>query len=155
MTLTSCAPSCLTTEVQALPSIAGHMRMSERNLSRIFKQEVGVTLMSYVNDARIDAARRYLESTDRGLGDIARRCGFGIVAFLRYIREEILIVLATSSSEAAMIGSLVRISTLDGSSLSSSTAPIEYSRIARVRRWSAGERCHPARNARETASRGG
>ncbi|HEV7814186.1 MAG TPA: GlxA family transcriptional regulator [Janthinobacterium sp.] len=68
-----------------LPSIAGHMRMSERNLSRIFKQEVGVTLMSYVNDARIDAARRYLESTDRGLGDIARRCGFSNPATLRRI----------------------------------------------------------------------
>jgi aerobic C4-dicarboxylate transport protein len=36
------------------------------------------------------------------LGLIARRCGFGIGAFLRYIREEILIVLATSSSEAAL-----------------------------------------------------
>ena len=36
------------------------------------------------------------------LGLIARRCGFGIVAFVRYIREEILIVLATSSSESAL-----------------------------------------------------
>jgi len=36
------------------------------------------------------------------LGAIARRCGFGIVAFVRYIREEILIVLATSSSESAL-----------------------------------------------------
>jgi aerobic C4-dicarboxylate transport protein len=36
------------------------------------------------------------------LGFIARRCGFGIFSFLRYIREEILIVLATSSSESAL-----------------------------------------------------
>jgi aerobic C4-dicarboxylate transport protein len=36
------------------------------------------------------------------LGLIARWCGFGILAFLRYIREEILIVLATSSSESAL-----------------------------------------------------
>jgi aerobic C4-dicarboxylate transport protein len=36
------------------------------------------------------------------LGLIARRCGFGIIAFVRYIREEILIVLATSSSESAL-----------------------------------------------------
>jgi len=68
-----------------LPSIAAHMQMSERNLSRIFKQEVGMTLMSYVNDARIEAARRYLESTDRGLADIARRCGFGAPATLRRV----------------------------------------------------------------------
>ena len=36
------------------------------------------------------------------LGLIARRCGFSIIAFVRYIREEILIVLATSSSESAL-----------------------------------------------------
>jgi len=36
------------------------------------------------------------------LGAIARYHGFGIWRFLRYIREELLIVLGTSSSEAAM-----------------------------------------------------
>jgi aerobic C4-dicarboxylate transport protein len=36
------------------------------------------------------------------LGTIARVAGFGIVRFLRYIREELLIVLGTSSSEAAL-----------------------------------------------------
>jgi aerobic C4-dicarboxylate transport protein len=36
------------------------------------------------------------------LGAVARRCGFRIVPFIRYIREEILIVLATSSSESAL-----------------------------------------------------
>jgi aerobic C4-dicarboxylate transport protein len=36
------------------------------------------------------------------LGIVARRCGFGIIAFIRYIREEILIVLATSSSESVL-----------------------------------------------------
>jgi aerobic C4-dicarboxylate transport protein len=36
------------------------------------------------------------------LGAIARLHGFGIWRLLRYIREEILIVLATSSSEAAL-----------------------------------------------------
>ncbi len=36
------------------------------------------------------------------LGTIARLTGFGIFQFLRYIKEEILIVLGTSSSEAAL-----------------------------------------------------
>ncbi len=36
------------------------------------------------------------------LGSIARAHGFGIWRFLRYIREELLIVLGTSSSEAAL-----------------------------------------------------
>jgi aerobic C4-dicarboxylate transport protein len=36
------------------------------------------------------------------LGGIARWCGFSIFSFLRYIKEEILLVLGTSSSETAL-----------------------------------------------------
>ncbi|GLI38297.1 dicarboxylate/amino acid:cation symporter [Geobacter hydrogenophilus] len=36
------------------------------------------------------------------LGTIARLCGFSIIKFLSYIREELLIVLGTSSSESAL-----------------------------------------------------
>jgi transcriptional regulator GlxA family with amidase domain len=59
-----------------LPSLAEHMRMSPRNLSRVFKKECSMTPMNFVTDARIDAARRCLESTELGLKDIAKRCGF-------------------------------------------------------------------------------
>jgi transcriptional regulator GlxA family with amidase domain len=59
-----------------LPSIAEHMNMSTRHLSRIFKKECGMTAMNFVADARIDAARRCLESTELGLKEIAQRCGF-------------------------------------------------------------------------------
>ena len=37
------------------------------------------------------------------LGSIARACGFSIFKFLRYIRDELLLVLGTSSSEAALV----------------------------------------------------
>lgn len=59
-----------------LSSLAEHMQMSPRNLSRVFKKECNITLMNFVTDARIDAARRCLESTELGLKDIAKRCGF-------------------------------------------------------------------------------
>lgn len=36
------------------------------------------------------------------LGVVARVCGFSITSFIRYIREELLIVLGTSSSESAL-----------------------------------------------------
>ncbi len=36
------------------------------------------------------------------LGAVMRSCGLGIVRFLRYIKEEILVVLGTSSSESAL-----------------------------------------------------
>ena len=36
------------------------------------------------------------------LGTVCRMCGFGILSFIRYIKEELLIVLGTSSSEAVL-----------------------------------------------------
>ncbi len=38
------------------------------------------------------------------LGTIARACGFSILRFLAYVKEELLLVLATSSSETALPG---------------------------------------------------
>jgi aerobic C4-dicarboxylate transport protein len=37
------------------------------------------------------------------LGSIARRCGFSIFAFIKYIREELFTVLGTSSSESVLV----------------------------------------------------
>jgi transcriptional regulator GlxA family with amidase domain len=66
-------------------TLAEKMQMSERHLSRLFKQVYGMTLMTFVNDARIDEARHYLESTNLNLNDIARRCGFSNVSTLRRV----------------------------------------------------------------------
>lgn len=68
-----------------MSSIAEKMQMSERHLSRVFKQNYGMTLMTFVNDARIDATRHYLESTNASLNEIARRCGFNSEAILRRV----------------------------------------------------------------------
>jgi transcriptional regulator GlxA family with amidase domain len=59
----------------SVESIARQFDMSARNLSRVFSRS-GSTLISFLNDARIDAARRYLETTDFTVKDIAGRCGF-------------------------------------------------------------------------------
>jgi len=62
--------------VNALAACAG---MSTRNFARCFRTELGVTPAVYVERARVEAARRLLESSDRGLAAIARDCGFGTV----------------------------------------------------------------------------
>jgi transcriptional regulator GlxA family with amidase domain len=59
-----------------LTSMAERLHMSPRNLSRIFVKECGISLMAYLNDARIDSARQHLETTDLTIAEIARRCGF-------------------------------------------------------------------------------
>lgn len=57
-------------------SLAERAHMSARNLSRTFAKECGVTPMTFLANARIDAARRFLEATGLSLREIARRCGF-------------------------------------------------------------------------------
>jgi transcriptional regulator GlxA family with amidase domain len=60
----------------SVASLAEHFHMSTRNLSRVFSKGTGVTLIAFLNDARIDAARRLLESTAFSIKEIASRCGF-------------------------------------------------------------------------------
>jgi transcriptional regulator GlxA family with amidase domain len=69
----------------SLESLAERLDMSPRNLTRLFKKECGMSPMSYVNDARIDVARRYLESTDLSYKEIAQRCGMESAEALRRI----------------------------------------------------------------------
>lgn len=57
-------------------SLARQFNMSPRNLSRVFSKKSGTTLIAFLNDARIDAARRLLEGTDLTIKEVAGRCGF-------------------------------------------------------------------------------
>jgi len=63
----------------AVAALALRAGMSTRNFARAFRAEVGVTPAAYVEAVRVEAARRLLETTARGLADIARACGFGTV----------------------------------------------------------------------------
>jgi len=62
-----------TLPVEDLAERAG---MSTRNFARIFKQECGTTPAAFVEDARIDAARRLLEETRYPLKKVASLTGF-------------------------------------------------------------------------------
>jgi transcriptional regulator GlxA family with amidase domain len=66
----------------AVPALAARARMSERNFTRVFRAETGRTPAAYVEGARIEAARRLLESTGTTLDAVARNCGFGTVETL-------------------------------------------------------------------------
>lgn len=56
-------------------SLAKQFNMSPRNLSRMFRKNSSVTLISFLNDSRVDAARRLLEGTDLSIKEVAGRCG--------------------------------------------------------------------------------
>jgi transcriptional regulator GlxA family with amidase domain len=58
--------------VDALADRAG---MSPRNFARAFRRETGTTPGAHVEQLRIEAARRLLETTDLTVGAVARRVG--------------------------------------------------------------------------------
>ncbi|OEJ34421.1 GlxA family transcriptional regulator [Streptomyces subrutilus] len=56
--------------------LAAHAHVSGRQLTRIFKTELGMTPAAYVESARVEVARNHLESTDATLERVASACGF-------------------------------------------------------------------------------
>ncbi|REK84415.1 helix-turn-helix domain-containing protein [Streptomyces inhibens] len=71
-------------------ALAGRMCLSERHFARVFRQETGTGPAAYVEAARVEAARRLLEATDRPLEQIAATVGMGSVETLhRAFRKQI------------------------------------------------------------------
>ncbi len=67
----------------SVEELADRMAMSVRNFERVFTREVGTTPSQYVLQLRVEAARRQLERTDRGLKQVASAAGFGSVDVMR------------------------------------------------------------------------
>jgi transcriptional regulator GlxA family with amidase domain len=67
----------------SVQDLADRMSMSVRNFERVFTREVGRTPSHYVLQMRVEAARRQLERTDRGLKQVASAAGFGSVDVMR------------------------------------------------------------------------
>ncbi|MDB6045405.1 MAG: GlxA family transcriptional regulator [Gammaproteobacteria bacterium] len=64
-------------------TLAKRAAMSGRNFARVFTRELGNTPARYVEQARVEAARTQLESTDDSVDKVARRCGFSSAELLR------------------------------------------------------------------------
>ena len=67
----------------SVDDLAHRVSMSVRNFERVFTREVGTTPSQYVLQMRVEAARRQLERTDRGLKHVASAAGFGSVDVMR------------------------------------------------------------------------
>jgi transcriptional regulator GlxA family with amidase domain len=72
----------LTTDLR-VPALAERINMSERNFTRAFTRELGMSPGRFVERARYDRARARLESTDETIDEIAERCGYGSAEVLR------------------------------------------------------------------------
>jgi transcriptional regulator GlxA family with amidase domain len=58
-------------------ALAGLAAMSQRNFTRVFTQEVGVSPSDYVDHTRIDVARFLIEGSRLSIDAIAAKSGFG------------------------------------------------------------------------------
>ena len=67
----------------SVEDLASRVAMSVRNFERVFTREVGTTPSQFVLQMRVEAARRQLERTDRGLKQVASDAGFGSVDVMR------------------------------------------------------------------------
>ncbi|SKC67729.1 GlxA family transcriptional regulator [Krasilnikoviella flava] len=57
--------------------LAAHAHLSERQVTRLFRTELGTTPAAYVESVRVEVARQRLETTDDTLERVATACGFG------------------------------------------------------------------------------
>jgi transcriptional regulator GlxA family with amidase domain len=60
----------------SVEQLARRVAMSPRNFARLFRREVGRTPGKHVEELRLEAARRYLESTGDSLAQVAAATGF-------------------------------------------------------------------------------
>lgn len=67
----------------SVAALAARVAMSPRNFARMFKRKVGRTPAQFVEEARLDAARRLLEQTTSSIDEVARAVGFGPPETLR------------------------------------------------------------------------
>ena len=63
--------------------------MSERTFARAFRSETGQTPAAHVEDLRVEAARRLLETTDRTVAAIATAVGLGPETLHRSFRRRV------------------------------------------------------------------
>jgi len=62
----------------SIPALALHAHLSDRQFSRVFKAEVGITPAEHVEAVRMESACRLLETTSKSMEQIAADCGFGV-----------------------------------------------------------------------------
>jgi transcriptional regulator GlxA family with amidase domain len=67
----------------SVPNLASRVAMSPRNFARIFTKQAGITPARFVRQLRVEAARRGLEKTAKGLDEIAALSGFSSAEVMR------------------------------------------------------------------------
>jgi transcriptional regulator GlxA family with amidase domain len=71
------------TEALSIEQLAGAVAVSRRTFSRVFAKYAKVTPSVFVEQVRVDTARKLLEDTDAPLKTVAFKCGFRSATHMR------------------------------------------------------------------------
>ncbi|HTE29887.1 MAG TPA: helix-turn-helix domain-containing protein, partial [Chryseolinea sp.] len=63
-------------EENSIETLAEMIAMSPRNLSRVFKESTGLTIVEYLTELRREMAKTLLNNPDYTIDYIASQCGF-------------------------------------------------------------------------------
>lgn len=69
----------------SLPGLAGIAHLSERHLSRLFREHVGLSVVDYVNLMRVTLAQELLKQSRLDMESLAQRAGFASSRHMRRI----------------------------------------------------------------------
>jgi transcriptional regulator GlxA family with amidase domain len=75
-------------EENSIKDLANRVAMSPRNLSRVFKEKTGTTILEYLTLLRLELARTMLNNPDFTIEYIASRCGFKTARQLQRILKK-------------------------------------------------------------------
>jgi transcriptional regulator GlxA family with amidase domain len=67
----------------SVPALAQRLGRSERQLTRVFRAEVGVAPAEAIEQLRVESARRLLVESERGVEEVAARTGFASAEVMR------------------------------------------------------------------------
>jgi transcriptional regulator GlxA family with amidase domain len=70
-------------ERNAVNRVVAHAKVPERSLKRRFKAATGLTLIDYLQNLRVEEAKRLLETTERAVDDISFDVGYEDASFFR------------------------------------------------------------------------
>ena len=77
------------TEKVSLDALADQFFISKFYLTRVFKEQFGVSINTYVLNLRITKAKQMLRFTDKKLEDIGYQCGLGAPHYFSRIFKQV------------------------------------------------------------------
>ena len=74
----------------SLPEVAAQFYLSPYYLSRLFRRVTGQSIVDYINNRRIEAAQKLLETTELSISAVAEQTGFASAAHFRRVFREVM-----------------------------------------------------------------